>query len=255
MAWDRDVVVKTPAEVAMMREAGRVDALALAAVRELLQPGVTTADLNAAAEEVLRKHGAYSPFLNYGHPPFPGSICSSVNEELVHGIPGNRKLKEGDIISVDCGSVVEGFVGDAAFTAGVGEISPEASRLIEMTKQALFVGIAMMRPGNKTGDVSAAIQQFVEAQGYQVVREYTGHGVGRSMHEGPQVPNYGTPGTGVLLRPGMTIALEPMVLVGTHHTRVLSNQWTVVSADGLLTAHYEHSVAVTEGDPLILTVP
>jgi methionyl aminopeptidase len=255
MTWDRDIVIKSPAEVALMREAGRVNALALAAVRELLHPGVTTADLNAAAEEILQKHGAYSPFKNYGHPPFPGSICTSVNEELVHGIPGKRKLKEGDIISIDCGAVVEGFVGDAAFTAGIGEISPQASKLIEVTKQALFVGIAMMRPGNKSGDISSAIQQFVEAQGYQVVREYTGHGVGRKMHEGPQVPNYGTPGTGVPLRRGMTIAIEPMVLVGTYQTRVLSNQWTVVSADGSLTAHYEHSIAVTEGDPLVLTVP
>ena len=255
MAWDRDINIKSPTEMVLMREAGRVNALALASVRELLRPGVTTADLNAAAEETLRKHGAFSPFLNYGQPPFPGSICASVNEELVHGIPGKRKLKEGDIISIDCGAVVEGYVGDAAFTAGIGQISPNASKLIEVTKQALDVGIAMMRAGNKTGDVSAAIQQFVEAQGFQVVREYTGHGVGKKMHEGPQVPNYGSPGTGVLLRPGMTIALEPMVLVGTFRTRVLSNQWTVVSADGSLTAHYEHSVAVTEGDPLILTVP
>ena len=255
MAWDRDINIKSPTEMVLMREAGRVNALALASVRELLRPGVTTADLNAAAEETLRKHGAFSPFLNYGQPPFPGSICASVNEELVHGIPGKRKLKEGDIISIDCGAVVEGYVGDAAFTAGIGQISPNASKLIEVTKQALDVGIAMMRSGNKTGDVSAAIQQFVEAQGFQVVREYTGHGVGKKMHEGPQVPNYGSPGTGVLLRPGMTIALEPMVLVGTFRTRVLSNQWTVVSADGSLTAHYEHSVAVTEGDPLILTVP
>jgi methionyl aminopeptidase len=255
MSWDRDIHLKNPAELVKMREAGRVNALALASVRELLKPGVTTADLNAAAEETLRKHNAYSPFLNYGQPPFPGSICASVNEELVHGIPGKRKLKEGDIISIDCGAVVDGFVGDAAFTAGIGEISSNASKLIDVTRQALDVGIAMMRAGNKTGDVSAAIQQFVEAQGFQVVREYTGHGVGRKMHEGPQVPNYGTPGTGVLLRPGMTIALEPMVLVGTFRTRVLSNQWTVVSADGSLTAHYEHSVAVTEGDPLVLTVP
>jgi methionyl aminopeptidase len=174
---------------------------------------------------------------------------------LVHGIPGSRKLQEGDIVSVDSGAVLDGFVGDSAFTAGVGKISPLADKLIEVTEQALKVGIAMMRAGNKTGDVSAAIQQFVEAQGFHVVREYTGHGVGRKMHEGPQVPNYGTPGTGVLLRPGMTIAIEPMVLVGTHRTRVLSNQWTVVSADGSLTAHQEHSVAVTEGDPLVLTVP
>jgi methionyl aminopeptidase len=198
MAWDRDINIKSPAEVALMREAGRVNALALAAVRELLHPGVTTADLNAAAEETLRKHGAYSPFKNYGQPPFPGSICTSVNEELVHGIPGKRKLKEGDIISVDCGAVVDGYVGDAAFTAGIGQVSPTAGKLIEVTRQALFVGISMMRPGNKTGDVSAAIQQFVEAQGYQVVREYTGHGVGRKMHEGPQVPNYGTPGSGIV---------------------------------------------------------
>jgi methionyl aminopeptidase len=252
----QDIHIKTPAEIGLMREAGRVNALALAAVRELLQPGVTTADLNAAAEETLRKHNAFSPFKNYGYPPFPGSICASVNEELVHGIPDKkRKLKEGDIISIDCGAVVEGFVGDAAFTAGIGEISPTATKLIEVTEQALNVGIAMMRVGNKTGDISAAIQQFVEAQGFHVVREYTGHGVGRKMHEGPQVPNYGTPGTGVQLRSGMTIALEPMVLVGTHRTRVLSNQWTVVSADGSLTAHQEHSVAVTEGDPLVLTVP
>jgi methionyl aminopeptidase len=255
MAWDRDIHIKNPAEIALMREAGRVNALALAAVRELLQPGVTTADLNAAAEETLRKHNAYSPFKDYGYPPFPASICTSVNEELVHGIPGKRKLKEGDIISVDCGAVVDGYVGDAAFTAGIGEISPTAVKLIEVTKQALEVGIAMMRAGNKTGDVSAAIQQYVESQGFSVVREYTGHGVGRKMHEGPQVPNYGTPGTGVLLRPGVTIALEPMVLVGAPQTRVLANQWTVVSADGELTAHYEHSVAVTAGDPLILTLP
>jgi methionyl aminopeptidase len=255
MTWDRDIILKNAAEIALMREAGRLNANVLAAVRELIQPGVTTADLNAAAEDILQKHGAYSPFKNYGSPPFPASICVSVNEQLVHGIPGSRKLLEGDIVSVDCGTVLNGFVGDSAFTAGVGKISPLASKLIEVTEQALKVGIAMMRPGNKTGDISAAIQQYVEAQGFHVVREYTGHGVGRKMHEGPQVPNYGTPGTGVPLHPGMTIAIEPMVLVGTHRTRVLSNKWTVVSADGSLTAHQEHSVAVTEGDPLVLTVP
>ena len=255
MIWDRDISIKNASEIALMREAGRVNHEALLAVRELLQPGITTADLNAAAEEILRKHGAFSPFLNYGHPPFPASICVSINEQLVHGIPGKRKLQEGDIVSVDCGTVLEGFVGDSAFTAGVGEIPPLARALIEVTEQALLVGIAMMRAGNTTGDVSAAIQQYVEAQGFNVVREYTGHGVGRKMHEGPQVPNYGNPGTGVPLRPGMTIALEPMVLVGTSRTRVLPNQWTVVSADGSLTAHQEHSVAITKGDPLILTGP
>lgn len=255
MAWDRDIHLKNQADLALMREAGRVNALALAAVRAVIRPGVTTADLNAAAEELLAKHNAYSPFKNYGQPPYPASICTSVNEELVHGIPGKRKLKEGDIISVDCGAVVEGFVGDAAFTVGVGEISEAARNLMAVTEQALAVAIALMRPGNKTGDISAAIQQYVESQGLYVVREYTGHGVGRKMHEGPQVPNYGTPGTGIPLRPGLTIALEPMVLVGTYKTRVLANHWTVVSADGSLTAHFEHSVAVTEGDPLILTLP
>ena len=255
MSWDRDILIKNTAEIALMRAAGRVNAEALAAVRELLQPGVTTAALNAAAEEILRKHGAYSPFKNYGRPPFPASICVSLNEQLVHGIPGSRKLQKGDIVSVDCGTVLEGFIGDSAFTAGVGEISPLARKLIDVTGQALNVAIAMLRAGNKTGDVSAAIQQYVESQGFHVVREYTGHGVGRKMHEGPQVPNHGTPGSGVLLQPGMTIAIEPMVLVGTHRTRVQSNHWTVVSADGSLTAHQEHSVAITEGDPLVLTVP
>ena len=254
MSWERDIRIKNAAEIKIMRKAGHVNAEALAAVRALLQPGVATADLNAAAEEVLRKNGAYSPFLHYGQPPFPASICVSINEQLVHGIPGKRKLQEGDIVSVDCGTVLEGYVGDSAFTAGVGEITPTSQKLLHVTEQALSVGIAMMRAGNKTGDVSAAIQQFVEGNGFQVVREYTGHGVGQKMHEGPQVPNYGTPGSGVLLRPGMTIALEPMVLVGTYRTRVLSDQWTVVSADGSLTAHFEHSVAVTEGDPLVLTV-
>jgi methionyl aminopeptidase len=255
MARENSITLKTAAEITLMREAGRLNALTLAVVRDLLQPGVTTADLNAAAEEFLRKNGAYSPFKNYGYPPYPASICVSVNEQLVHGIPGKRRLQEGDIVSVDCGTVLAGYVGDSAFTAGVGRISAQAEHLIEVTEKALHAGIAMMRAGNKTGDVSAAIQQVVESSGLHVTREYTGHGVGRAMHEDPQVPNYGLPGSGILLRPGMTIALEPMVLVGTHRTRVLADQWTVVSADGSLTAHYEHTVAVTEGDPLILTVP
>ncbi|RME89421.1 MAG: type I methionyl aminopeptidase [Anaerolineae bacterium] len=257
MDWARQIHIKNAAEIALMREAGRVNALALAAVRELLQPGVTTADLNAAAEEVLRKHGAVSPFKGYPGPyPYPASITVSINEELVHGIPSEkRRLREGDIVSVDCGTLLDGFVADSAFTAGVGEISPLAKRLLEVTEGALRAGIEQMRPGNRTGDVSAAIQQYVESHGFHVTREYTGHGVGRQMHEGPQVPNYGTPGRGILLRPGMTIALEPMVLVGTPKTRVLADRWTVASADGSLTAHFEHTVAVTEGGPLVLTLP
>ena len=255
MDWARQVNIKSPAEIAIMREAGRINATVLATVRELLKPGVSTADLDAAAEEVLKKHNAVSPFKGYGYPPFPNSITVSINDELVHGIPtAKRKLKDGDLVSVDCGTFFEGYVADSAFSGGVGELSPKAKKLLEVTEQALHAGISKMRAGNKTGDISAAIQQLVESHGFYVTREYTGHGVGRKMHEGPQVPNYGTPGTGVLLRPGMVIALEPMVLVGTHKTKVLSDKWTVVSADRSLTAHYEHSVAVTEGDPLILTV-
>lgn len=255
MDWARQVNIKTPVEIGIMREAGRINASVLAAVRELLNPGVSTADLDAAAENVLKKHGAVSPFKGYGYPPFPNSITVSINEELVHGIPnGERKLKEGDIVSVDCGTFFEGYVADSAFSAGVGEISAKAKKLLEVTEQSLYVGIAKMRSGNRTGDISEAIQKFVEGHGFHVTRDYTGHGVGRQMHEGPQVPNYGTAGTGVLLRPGMVIALEPMVLVGTHKTKVSKDKWTVVSMDGSLTAHYEHSVAVTEGDPLILTV-
>jgi methionyl aminopeptidase len=256
MSWARQIHIKSPAELQTMREAGCINATVLATVKELLKSGVSTADLNAAAEDVLRKHGCVSPFKGYGHPPFPTSITVSINQELVHGIPSkSRKLKNGDIVSVDCGTVFDGFVADSAFTAGVGDISPEAQKLLEVTEGSLMAGIQAMRAGNRTGDVSAAIQTYVESHGYYVTREYTGHGVGRQMHEGPQVPNYGKPGTGMLLKAGMTIAIEPMVLVGTAETRVLPDQWTVVSADGSLTAHFEHSVAVTEGEPLILTVP
>jgi methionyl aminopeptidase len=256
MSWDRNIIIKSQNELALMRQAGRVNALALARVRELIRPGITTADLDAAAEEIIRKHGGKPIFKGYPGPyPFPATLCVSINEELVHGIPGKRKLKEGDIVSVDCGTLLEGFVGDSAFSAGVGEISPQAQHLLEVTERSLYIGIEKMRAGNRTGDVSAAIQQYVEGQGFHLTREYTGHGVGRNMHEGPQVPNYGTPGRGVVLRSGMTVALEPMVLIGTPRTRVLTDQWTVVSNDGSLTAHYEHSVAVTDGEPLILTLP
>jgi methionyl aminopeptidase len=255
MSVQRGVYLKSDEEIAIMREAGRINALALAATRELLRPGVTTAELNAAAAEVIRKHNAKPAFLGVmGAYPYPATITASINDELVHGIPGKRKLKEGDIISVDCGTIFEGFVGDSAYTAGVGEISEAARCLIEITEESLRVGIDMLRSGNRVGDVGAAIQEFVEGQGYHLTREYTGHGVGREMWEGPQVPNYGVNGRGMPLRKGMTIALEPMVLVGTQRTKVLPDQWTVASMDGSLTAHFEHSVAVTDGEPLILTV-
>jgi len=256
MSWDRGVVIKNETELALMREAGRLNALALATVRELIRPGISTAELDAAAENVIRKNGGIPIFKGYpGAYPYPATLTISLNEELVHGIPSKRKLREGDIVSIDCGTLLDGFVGDSAFTTGVGKISEEAARLLEVTEQALYIGIEKMRKGNRTGDVSSAIQIFVESQGMFVTREYTGHGVGRNMHEGPQVPNYGTPGRGLELRPGVTIALEPMVLIGTSLTSVKPDQWTVVSADGSLTAHFEHTVAVTEGDPMILTLP
>jgi methionyl aminopeptidase len=255
MFHERRINIKTPAELKIMREAGRINASVHAALKELLQPGVTTADLNAAAEEVLKSHGCVSPFKGYGHPPFPASITVSINDEMVHGIPNSRrKLKDGDVVSIDCGTVYQGYVADSAFSAGVGQVSQEAQTLLEVTEAALHAGIVQMRKGKFTGDISAAIQKYVENHGLHVTREYTGHGVGKDMHEGPQVPNYGAAGTGLPLKPGMTIALEPMVLVGTFETRVLPDKWTVVSADGSLTAHFEHTVAVTEGEPQILTV-
>lgn len=254
MSWERQITIKSPEELKVMRQAGKINAEALAAAKAIIRPGITTADMNAAAEEVQKKYGVYSPFKNYPGPyPYPASTCISINDELVHGIPGKRKLKEGDIVSMDCGTVFEGYVGDSAFSAGVGEISPKAQMLLQVTEQALFNGIEKLRVGNHTGDVGYAIQTYVEQHGLQVVREYTGHGVGRAMHEGPQVPNYGTPGQGFLLRAGMTIALEPMVLVGTFQTRVMPDEWTVCSRDGSLTAHFEHSVAITENGPMILT--
>lgn len=254
MNWERNIVLKTPAELEVMKQAGHINALALAEVRKNVRPGVTTGALDKIAEQVIRDHGGEPAFLNYPGPyPYPGTLNTSVNEELVHGLPGKRQLKDGDVFSVDCGTIFEGFVGDSAFTVGVGEISKEAKKLIDVTQEALRLGIDKLRPGNHVGDVGAAVQEYVESNGFHVPREYTGHGVGRQMHEGPQVPNYGLAGQGLMLRKGMTIALEPMVLVGTPRTRVLKDQWTVASADGSLTAHFEHSVAVTDGDPLILT--
>jgi methionyl aminopeptidase len=254
MVRRRGIVLKSGRELELMRQAGRINALALAAAVRCVEPGVMTEELDAAAAAVLEDFGAGSAFKGYPGPyPFPAVTTICVNEELVHGIPSRRRLKEGDIVSIDCGTVMEGYVGDSALTVGVGEISEGAERLIQATRESLFRGIEGMRPGNRTGDVGAAIQECVENYGFQVVREYAGHGVGRNMHEDPQVPNYGTRGTGLKLHPGMTIALEPMVLEGEPETRLLDDRWTVVSQDGKLTAHFEHSVAVTENGPLILT--
>jgi methionyl aminopeptidase len=247
-------LIKTEVEIKKMQEAGRVNALVLDEIKSMIKPGITTKELDTVAETIIRDHGGIPTFKGYPGPyPYPATLTISINEELVHGIPSGRVLEEGDIVSVDCGTTLDGYIGDSAFTQGVGEIGKEKSRLIQVTEESLYKGIEQMRPGKHIGDVSAAIQDHVESHGYHVPRKYTGHGVGQKMHEPPQVPNFGVPGQGMLLQEGMTIAIEPMVLVGTPKTKVLSDQWTVISADRSLTAHYEHTVAVTANSPLILT--
>lgn len=252
------IIVKSKSELAMMREAGRIVAILLQELQQRIRPGVTTGELDALAGKVLKSFGATSPFKNYPNNnrkarPFPANICASINEELVHGIPGRRVLRDGDILTIDCGAIYKGWVGDGAWTFPVGQISPETRRLLEVTEAALYEAIRAARSGRRTGDISAAIQRYVEGHGYNVVREYTSHGVGRSMHEDPQVPNYGEPGRGAKLRRGMTIALEPMVLAGACETEVCPDQWTVVSKDRRLTAHFEHTIAVTDAEAEILT--
>jgi methionyl aminopeptidase len=256
MSWERQVSIKSKEELKLMREAGIINAEALKAASEACIPGMSTWDVDAAAEGVLNKYKVTSPFKGVPGPiPFPASTCVSVNHVLVHGIPSKKLIiREGDIVTVDCGTNYRGFVADSAFTIGVGNISAEAQNLLEVTEESLYIGIAKMVPGNHTGDVSAAIQQYVENHGLYVTKQYKGHGVGRKLWEAPQVPHYGTPGQGMLLKPGITIAIEPMVLIGTEATKVLSDGWAVSSAKMTLTAHFEHSIAVTEDGPLILTL-
>ncbi|MDX2162449.1 MAG: type I methionyl aminopeptidase [bacterium] len=259
--------LKSPDEIAIMREAGRIVARALAAMRDAVKPGVTTLHLNQIAETVLRDHGATPTFLHYpkpNSPPFPAVITASINHELVHGIPsGSRFLKDGDIITVDVGCNYQGFVGDAAITVPVGEISKPVQRLLDATQAALDAAIQASRVGNDVRDVALAIQKCAESYGYSVAREYTGHGVGRQMHEPPEIPNWWPSNTrrsriqfeNVPLQPGMTYAIEPMLIIGRNALRELADHWTVVTVDGSWCAQYEHTVAVTEGDPLILTLP
>lgn len=247
------VTLKSGRELKLMREAGRIVATVLADMEQAAKPDVATAELNERAERLIRKMGAIPSFKGYRG--YPASICASINEQVVHGIPDGRRLKDGDIVSVDVGAIYKGYHGDAAITIPVGQISSEAQRLLEVTQGALRAGIAKSRAGLHTGDVSAAIQQWAEERGFSVVREYTGHGIGSVMHEDPQVPNFGRPGSGHTLRAGMTFALEPMVNAGTWKTKVLGDGWTVVTEDGRLSAHFEHTVAVTEGEPEILTLP
>jgi methionyl aminopeptidase len=248
------ISLKSERELSLMREAGRIVAEVLDRVRRTVAPGITTGDLERIADQIIvGKYGAIPSFKGYRG--FPGMVCASVNEEIVHGIPGNRVLKEGDIVSVDVGAIHQGYHGDAAITVAVGEIDADSQRLMDVTAGSLQVGIAAAVPGNRTTDISKAVQGYVEGQGYSVVREYTGHGIGRQMHEDPQIPNYYEPGIGgrVRLRPGMTFALEPMVNAGAWQTRVLEDKWTVVTMDGTRSAHFEHTVAVTENGPEILT--
>ncbi len=246
------IVLKSKHEIELMRRAGHIVGMVLAEMRNVVRPGITTKELDSIAERIIVKAGAKPAFKGYAG--FPATICASINEEIVHGIPSKKRvLKEGDIISVDVGSIYKGWYGDAAITLPVGKISEEAERLLEVTKGSLEAAISQAVPGNHLGDVSAAVQQYVESHGYSVIREYTGHGIGRQLHEEPQVLNYGKPGTGVRLRPGMTIAIEPMVSAGSYKTRVLGDGWTVVTQDGSLTAHFEHTIAITDNGTEILT--
>jgi methionyl aminopeptidase len=244
---------KGEAELALMRKAGRVVAEMHACIREAIRPGVTTAALDRIGREVLERRGAQSNFLGYHG--YPAVICASPNAMIVHGIPDDRPLAEGDIVSIDCGAIVQGWHGDAAFTAPVGTVAPEARRLIETAEASLAAGIAAMVRGNRLSDIGAAVQAVAEGAGYSVVREYVGHGIGTAMHEAPDVPNYGPPGKGPKLAPGMVLAVEPMLNAGGPDTVLLSDGWSVVTADGSLSAHVEHTIAITDHGPEILTLP
>lgn len=245
------ISIKSEKDLEKMREAGRITIEALHLIQEHVVPGVTTAHLDQIIHAHILKNGAKPNFLGYCG--FPATACISVNDEVIHGIPGSRILKEGDIVSIDTGCVKDGFHGDAARTFFVGEVAPETKQLVEVTKQSFYEGLKMVRPDNRIGDIGAAIANYVESFGYSVVKDFTGHGIGRALHEDPEVPNYGTAGRGIRLRPGMVLAIEPMVSIGDWRVRILSDKWTTVTADGTLSAHYENTVAVTEGEPEILT--
>jgi methionyl aminopeptidase len=247
------IVCKSPAEIEKMRQSGRVVRQVLDHVRTLVVPGATTMDLERVAEQKMKDLGVKPAFKGYFD--YPCVLCTSINEEIVHGIPSEKRvLKAGDIVSVDCGVVLDGYYGDAAITVPVGEeITPELQKLLKVTEDSLYRGIEKVRIGNSVGDVGAAVQSFVEAAGFSVVREFVGHGIGTKLHEEPQVPNFGTPGHGARLREGMVLAIEPMVNYGKPEARVLSDKWTAVTADGSFSAHFEHCVAVTKNGPMILT--
>ncbi|MGC2424946.1 MAG: type I methionyl aminopeptidase [Nitrospirota bacterium] len=246
------IILKSPSEVEKMRAACRIVAGALAGLREIVAPGITTDKLDSFAEDYIKKHGGKPAFK--GYLGYPKSLCASINEVVVHGIPSGRALKEGEIIGLDLGAVVDGYYGDAAITVPVGEISPELRKLMEVTEQSLYKGIEKALPGNRVSDISNAVQSFAESFGYSVVREFVGHGIGRALHEEPQVPNFGPPGQGPRLKAGATLAIEPMINMGKSGTVVMKDGWTAVTIDGMPSAHFEHTIAVTEDGPVILTV-
>lgn len=248
------IVLKTQREIEAMRKAGAICAQALRMAGEAVRPGVTTGELDRLIHKYIRSQGAVPSFLGYNG--FPNSACISVNEEVIHGIPGERRIAEGDLVSIDVGAYIDGVHGDTAATFGAGEITEEAKKLLEVTRQALELGLAQVRAGGRIGDISAAVQQCVESNGFAVVRKFVGHGVGQDLHEAPEIPNFGKAGRGPRLAPGMTLAIEPMVNVRGTDVRILANDWTVVTVSGSLSAHFEHTVAVTEGGaPEILTLP
>ena len=246
------ISIKSAHEIEKMRAAGRLTAQARALAGSMVRPGITTGEIDRAVKKFIESHGAKPSFLGYGG--FPASTCISVNEVVIHGIPDHRKLKEGDIVSIDVGAYLDGFHGDCAATYPCGQVSPEAQKLIDVTRQSFFEGIKLARVGQRVSDVGHAVQQYVEGFGYSVVREFVGHGVGREMHEAPEVPNYGAAGHGARFQPGMVIAVEPMVCMGDWKVKVLKDKWTTVSADGSLTAHYENTILITDGEPELLTV-
>ena len=255
--WDRIgdnrmITIKNVEEIAVMRRAGRIVAEVFELMREKIRPGITTGELDMLAERLIRKRGAVPLFKGYNG--FPGTLCMSVNEQVIHGIPGKLVLQEGDIVSVDVGARIDGFCGDAARTFAVGRIAPEVQRLLDVTEESLNAGIGQAVIGNRIGDIAHAVQTVAEAAGYGVVRDYTGHGIGRDLHEAPDVPNYGTPGRGLRLVSGMALALEPMINMGTHQVRELKDGWTVVTLDGKPSAHFENTVAITPDGPVVLTV-
>jgi methionyl aminopeptidase len=249
------ITIKSDEEIKIMREAGRVVGQTLQLLVEATKPGVVVKELDKIVRKEYARRGVIPTFLGYAEPPYPATVCVSINEDLVHGIPGNRVIKEGDIVSIDLGATYKGFVGDSALTIGVGEITPAAQRLIDVTRESLWRGIKAARAGVRLGVVSNTIGEYIESEGFGVVREYVGHGVGRQMHEEPQVPNYGPPDRGPILRKGMVLALEPMVTVGDWRTKKQADGWTVSTLDGSLCAHFEHTIAITDGEAEVLTLP